>query len=102
MRPDTAGIEQTGVASQCVFNSPQHCRPQRTTKPHFLRGGKPELVAPIANLLREDTGHCAAQNALRIATHHLMAIAKRDAELDKAVIEEWHARLDAMSHAVAI
>ena len=67
-----------------------------------LRRDEAELVDPVAHDRRQQVAERAAEDVLRPAAADQLAAGEREDQLDEAVVEERHARLDRVRHRVAV
>src|SRR5438105_9956640 len=87
MSTHTARVEQPRIAFEGLLDSAQHRLTQWSTKPSLFRGGKTQLVAPLADFLRQDSTHRAAKHALRVAAHDLVPVTQTNGEFNDTMIE---------------
>src|SRR2546421_337635 len=66
---------------------------ERPSQPVCLRRDEAELVAPLPHLRRQQIAEGAAQDRLRLAAADQLVRREREAQLDEAMVEERHPRL---------
>src|SRR5205814_9096262 len=75
---------------------------ERAAQEARLGRDEAELVTALPHLGRQQVGERAAQHRLRLAASDQLVAGKGERELYEPVVEERHARLDAVRHRVAV
>src|SRR2546423_1412294 len=75
---------------------------ERPSQPVCLRRDEAELAAPLPHLRRQQIAEGAAQDRLRLAAADQLVRREREAQLDEAMVEERHPRLQRVGHRVPI